>query len=384
MHLIVDANIPAADACFGAFGRVTRVPGRELRRAHLSDADALIVRSVTRVNEALLADTPVRFVGTCTIGTDHIDRDYLAAHDIGFASAPGCNAEAVADYVLAGLLNQAERESRPLLERRIGIVGAGNVGSRVQARLEGLGMDVAVCDPPRAAREGSAGFVSLDALIERCDVLCLHTPLVREGEHATRHLLDARRIAALRPSTWVLNAGRGDCLDGDALYRRLARQDDITALLDVWEHEPGIDTALHARAALATPHIAGYSLDGKLRGSLMIRRALAGQLGLNSTLELDAICPPPAVAGLTLGQALPVEEALRLCARALYDPRRDHEALIRRAAAQGMAQGFDACRANYPQRREFATLTVRLESKAQTLAAPLRAAGFRVSVPPGD
>ncbi|WNK19375.1 4-phosphoerythronate dehydrogenase PdxB [Halomonas piscis] len=379
MHLIVDANIPAADACFGVFGRVTRVSGREITRAHLEDADALIVRSVTPVGEALLAGTPVRFVGTCTIGTDHVDRDYLAAHGIGFASAPGCNAEAVADYVLSSLLTHAEREGRPLLERRVGIVGAGNVGRRVQARLEGLGMTVLVCDPPRAEREGSAGFAGLDALVERCDVLCLHTPLVREGRHATRHLLGTNRIAGLQPGSAVLNAGRGDCVDGAALYRRLTMLGDIAALLDVWENEPGIDAALHAEAALATPHIAGYSLDGKLRGSLMIHHALAGHLGSRSALALDDICPPPALAELTLGRALPVEDALRLCARAVYDARRDHDALRRRAAEAGTAAGFDACRAGYPLRREFATLSVRLEGEARTLAGPLAAAGFTLA-----
>ena len=158
MHLIVDANIPAADACFSAFGRVTRLPGREITSAHLREANALIVRSVTPVTETLLAGTPVRFVGTCTIGTDHIDRDYLAAHSIGFASAPGCNAEAVADYVLSSLATLAERDGRPLFERRVGVVGVGNVGARVQARLQGVGIDVQLCDPPRAEREGSAGF----------------------------------------------------------------------------------------------------------------------------------------------------------------------------------------------------------------------------------
>jgi len=378
MHLIVDANIPAADACFSAFGRVTRLPGREITSAHLREANALIVRSVTPVTETLLAGTPVRFVGTCTIGTDHIDRDYLAAHSIGFASAPGCNAEAVADYVLSSLATLAERDGRPLFERRVGVVGVGNVGARVQARLQGVGIDVQLCDPPRAEREGSAGFTELDTLIERCDVLCLHTPLVMAGKHATYHLLDADRIAALKPHSVVLNAGRGGCADGHALYQRLAGQGDITAALDVWENEPGIDAALHQQAALATPHIAGYSLDGKLRGSLMIHRALAEHLGTPSALALDDICPPPALASLTLTQALPVEEALRLCARAVYDTRRDHDALCRRAAREGMAQGFDACRADYPLRREFATLNVHLQGDAQPLATPLRAAGFQV------
>ncbi|WP_075879461.1 4-phosphoerythronate dehydrogenase PdxB [Vreelandella massiliensis] len=378
MKLVVDANIPAAEHCFGAFGEVMTCPGREVGAAHLRDADALIIRSVTPVSAALLADSPVRFVGTCTIGTDHVDTHYLAEHGIAFASAPGCNADAVVDYVLASLLTLGERGGWTLLNRRVGIVGVGNVGGRLQTRLQALGVEVWACDPPRAEREGEAGFASLDTLIERCDVLCLHTPLVSTGKHATRHLLDAQRISALAPGTLVLNAGRGDCIDGLALRRRLTGQNDITAVLDVWESEPAIDAALHDLAALATPHIAGYSLDGKLRGSLMIHQALAAHLGQTSELTLEAICPPPALASLTLQQALPEEEALRLCTRAVYEVRRDHESLTREAHALGVAHGFDRCRAQYPLRREFSTLCVHLKGEAQPLAPVLRAAGFDV------
>ncbi|MDR5897880.1 4-phosphoerythronate dehydrogenase PdxB [Halomonas vilamensis] len=378
MKLVVDANIPAADACFGGFGEVIKRPGREISAEHLRDADALITRSVTPVNASLLAESAVRFVGTCTIGIDHVDTHYLAEHDIAFASAPGCNAEAVVDYVLASLLTLAERQGWRLLDRCVGIVGVGNVGSRLQARLQTLGLDVLACDPPRAEREGESGFTSLETLIERCDVLCLHTPLVSTGPHATQHLLDAERINELAPGTVVLNAGRGDCIDGLALRSRLAGQNDLTAVLDVWENEPAIDAALHDLATLATPHIAGYSLDGKLRGSLMIHQALAAHVNETSELSLNAICPSPALASMTLQQALPSEDALRLCARAVYDVRRDHERLTREAYALGVAKGFDACRVNYPLRREFSTLSVRLKGDAHTLAPVLSAAGFRV------
>ncbi|MCL7930478.1 4-phosphoerythronate dehydrogenase PdxB [Halomonas llamarensis] len=382
MKLVVDANIPAADACFGAFGEVIKCPGREISAEHLRDADALIIRSVTPVNASLLAESAVRFVGTCTIGIDHVDTHYLAEHDIAFASAPGCNAEAVVDYVLASLLTLAERQGWRLLDRCVGIVGVGNVGSRLQARLQALGVEVLACDPPRAEREGvsegKSGFTSLETLIEHCDVLCLHTPLVSTGPHATQHLLDAERITELAHGMVVLNAGRGDCIDGLALRSRLASQNDLTAVLDVWENEPAIDAALHDLAMLATPHIAGYSLDGKLRGSLMIHQALAAHLDQTSELTLDDICPPPALASITLQQALPSEDALRLCARAVYDVRHDHERLTREAHALGLAKGFDTCRANYPLRREFSTLTVRLRDEAQTLATILSVAGFTV------
>ncbi|UYG06420.1 4-phosphoerythronate dehydrogenase PdxB [Halomonas sp. M4R1S46] len=380
MRIVVDANVPAAMACFAPLGEVVRLPGREIDAATVREADALVVRSITRVDEALVAGSRLRFVGTCTIGTDHVDPAALAERGIAFASAPGCNAEAVVDYVLASLATLAERQGFRLLERRVGIVGVGNVGGRLLGRLQLLGIDCLACDPPRAEREGSEGFVDLDTLIEACDVLCLHTPLVHEGRHATHHLLDARRIAELAPGTIVLNAGRGDCLAGQALRGRLSAQGDITAVLDVWEGEPAIDAALRDLAAIATPHVAGYSLDGKLRGTHRIYQALAHRLGLPTRLTFETLAPPPPVSSLILDAGLEVEDALRLCMRAVYDVRRDHDSLIRESRRQGVAKGFDACRASYPLRREFATLAVTLRPGADVLAEPLRAAGFRVAV----
>ena len=379
MKLVIDANIPAADACFGAFGTLTRVPGREISAAHLHDADALIVRSITQVNDKLLADSPVRFIGTCTIGTDHIDQAALAQRDIAFASAPGCNAEAVVDYVLSSLLTLAERDGWLLSERTVGIVGVGNVGRRLQARLKAMGVATLACDPPRADEEGQAGFHPLDVLIERCDVLCLHTPLNREGAHATYQLLNAQRIDELAPGSVLLNAGRGDCVDGLALRSRLSGKGDITAVLDVWEAEPNIDAGLRDLVSIATPHIAGHSLDGKLRGTWMIQQALARHCDQPIESTFADICPPPALASLHLQHALPPEDALRLCMRAVYDVRRDHDALQRQTQHHGMRKGFDDCRANYPLRREFATLQIQLSGEAVVLEGLLRGAGFNVS-----
>ncbi|MGP9642589.1 MULTISPECIES: 4-phosphoerythronate dehydrogenase PdxB [unclassified Halomonas] len=379
MKLTVDANIPAAERCFGDFGSITHLPGREISAAHVKDADALIVRSITQVTAALLADSAVRFVGTCTIGTDHVNHAALAERGITFASAPGCNAEAVVDYVLSSLLTLAERDGWSLLSKTVGIVGVGNVGSRLLARLNALGVNTLACDPPRAEQEGEQGFEPLDTLIDRCDILCLHTPLVTDGPHATYQLLNAQRINELAPGTVLLNAGRGDCVDGLALRGRLAGKGDITAVLDVWESEPDIDAGLRDLVALATPHIAGHSLDGKLRGTWMIQQALASHLGTPNHDAFTDICPLPALASLHLQDALSVEDALRVCMRAVYDVRRDHDSLQRQALVQGIKQGFDTCRANYPLRREFATLNVQLSGSAVDLEAPLSAAGFHVS-----
>jgi len=204
---------------------------------------------------------------------------------------------------------------------------------------------------------------------------------VTEGPHATHHLLDAQRIAALAPGTVLLNAGRGDCVDGQALRQRLARQGDVSAVLDVWEYEPDIDAALADLAAIATPHVAGYSLDGKLRGTHQIYRALARHVGLPARLTLADLAPPPPVRRLVLDAGLDAEEALRLCLRAVYDVRRDHDSLHRELRRLGVATGFDACRTGYPLRREFSTLTIAAASgdlEAQT-AMWLSGAGFTLA-----
>lgn len=381
MRILVDANVPGAEACFGPLGELIRLPGREIDAAALHDVDALVIRSITRLDAATIdaakaQGSRLRFVGTCTIGTDHVDQAALARHGIAFASAPGCNAEAVVDYVLGGLLTLAECQGWRLAERRIGIVGVGNVGGRLRRRLDAMGLECLACDPPRAEREGSEGFDELETLIGECDVLCLHTPLVHEGPHATHHLLDAQRIAELAPGTLLLNAGRGDCLDGAALRQRLSGQGDIGAVLDVWEGEPGIDPALRDLASLATPHIAGHSLDGKLRGTHQIYTALSRYLGLPTRLALTDLLPAPPVTRLALQGGLAPDEALRLCLRTVYDVRRDHDSLLRDSRRFGMAKGFDACRANYPLRREFSTLTVELGTEAASLAPWLQGAGF--------
>ena len=243
-----------------------------------------------------------------------------------------------------------------------------------------MGVATLACDPPRADEEGNVGFHPLDVLIERCDVLCLHTPLTREGAHATYQLLNAQRIDELAPGSVLLNAGRGDCVDGLALRSRLSGKGDITAVLDVWEEEPSIDAGLRDLVSLATPHIAGHSLDGKLRGTWMIQQALARHCGQPSESTFADICPPPALASLHLQHALPPEDALRLCMRAVYDVRRDHDALQRQTQHHGMHKGFDDCRANYPLRREFATLNVQLSGEAVALEGLLRGAGFSLQL----
>lgn len=379
MRIVADENIPLLEAFFADFGEIHRAPGRSLKAADLADAELLLVRSVTRVDEALLADSPVKFVGTCTIGTDHLDLDYLARRGIAWASAPGCNARGVVDYVLGALLALAERDGVRLPERRFGIIGAGQVGGRLAKVIAGLGWSLKVCDPPRQ-RAGESGFVSLEEVLAECDVISLHTPLTRAGEDATWHLLDEARLAALRPGTWLINASRGAVVDNAALLRVLRQRPDLGVVLDVWEGEPQVDVELAALCRLATPHIAGYSLDGKLRGTEQIYRAYCAQQEIAPSVSLAQLLPAPWLAELALDASADPQWALATVCRAVYDPRSDDAAM--RLSLQGDAEArraaFDALRKHYPPRREIEGLAVRLAGESPSLRDGLAALGVQL------
>ncbi len=375
MRILADENIPLLDEFFAEFGEIERMPGRAFDRASVARADVLLVRSVTQVNRALLEGSKVRFVGTCTIGTDHLDLDYFAEHSIGWASAPGCNARGVVDYVLGSLLCLAEVRGADLARRTYGVVGAGQVGGRLVDVLRGLGWNVLVCDPPRQAAEGG-DYVSLEDIIQRCDVISLHTPLIA----STRHLLNAERLAQLKTGAWLINASRGAVVDNAALRELLVQRDDLEAVLDVWEGEPLVDPELAELCLLATPHIAGYSLDGKLRGTAQIYQAFCQHFGLEARVELEDLLPPYWLTEFGLDAAAPAPVALAALCRAIYDPRRD-DADFRRSLVGNAAErkaAFDALRKHYPARREIDGLQVKLSGDAPALAQVVRALGGKL------
>ncbi|MBY4678109.1 4-phosphoerythronate dehydrogenase PdxB [Marinobacterium arenosum] len=359
--IVADENMPAVEQMFGHLGTVRRLPGRTLSATQVADADLLLVRSVSRVDGGLLAGSKVRFVGTATIGTDHVDQAWLAGQGIAFSAAPGCNADAVVDYVLSSLSHLAAERGFSLADKTVGIVGVGNVGGRLQARLQALGIKVLLNDPPRAEHE--PGFVSLEQLIAEADILCLHTPLTRGGDYPTHHLFDAERLAQLKPGAILLNAGRGPVIDNRALLARLDARQDLTLVLDVWEHEPVVDRALAAHCAIATPHIAGYSLDGKIRGTYMLYQAWCRSQGRQPEQPLAHYLPPAPVSLLALGEQADTLDPVRLC----YDPYRDDRALRQtlHLPPQARAEAFDRLRKQYPVRREFSTLNLRGGDAAQ-------------------
>ena len=379
MHILADENIPLVDEFFAGFGKIRRMPGRSINRAALENVDVLLVRSVTRVDREMLEGSAVRFVGTCTIGTDHLDLDYFEQAGIEWASAPGCNARGVVDYVLGSLLALSEVRGEALARRRFGVVGAGEVGGRLLEVLRGLGWDVRVCDPPQQVRE-AGDFVSLDEILAECDVISLHTPLTLGGDWPTFHLFDQARLSRLRPGTWLINASRGAVVDNAALRDLLLQRPDLEAVLDVWEGEPQVDVALAGLCRIATPHIAGYSLDGKLRGTAQIYAALCAARGVEPAIELAQLMPGPALTELAFASSADPAEMLATLCRAVYDPRRD-DADFRRSLPGDEAQrraGFDLLRKQYPPRREIDGLKVRIGGHNPALATIVEALGARL------
>lgn len=370
MNILVDENMPYAGELFSRLGNVQAVPGRPIPREALLSADALMVRSVTQVNAALLDGSRVGFVGTATAGTDHVDEEWLRQRGIGFSAAPGCNAIAVVEYVFSALLLLAERDGFLLRDKTVGIVGVGNVGSRLQARLNALGVRTMLCDPPRAARGDAGEFLPLEALVRDADILTLHTPLNIDGEYHSYHLVDAALLAAMPEGRVLINACRGPVVDNSALFAALQRGKRLSVVLDVWEPEPELSLPLLARVDIGTAHIAGYTLEGKARGTTQVFEAFSQHLGNPQRVALETLLPAPEFGQITLHGELD-EARLKRLVHLVYDVRRD-DAPLRKVA--GQPGQFDRLRKHYQERREWSSLCVACDDPAS--AALLRQLGF--------
>ena len=356
LTVIADENMPAL-AGLEAVTRLQRLPGRRITREQVREADVLLVRSVTRVDEALLAGSRVRFVGSATIGTDHLDMPWLAAAGIQVSHAPGCNAMAVAEYVLQALLQWLCEQRRQPADIRVGVLGCGNVGSRVAALLRALGAEVLCCDPPRARQGDQAeDWQPLAALLE-CDVLTLHVPLISHGPDRTVGLVGPEALARSSRLQLLINTCRGGVLDETAWLA--GPPDQRPALvLDVWEGEPAIKAALFRQVRSGSPHVAGYSVEGKWRGSAMVCEALARWSGLTI-----AVPPPEVPARVWTRPVVELGDVLALL-RDAHDLRRDHAALATALATPDPQAAFDDLRRRYPPRYEMAGTGVQAEVAA--------------------
>lgn len=366
LKIVVDRNIRGAEETFGRHGELVPMEGRAIRRADLADADLLIVRTATRVDADLLQGTPVGFVGTTSIGTDHMDIPWLESAGIGWANAPGCNADSAAQYTLAMIWLACERLGRDLRQQRVGIIGRGNVGSRLQKLLAALDVETLANDPPLADR-GFSGLVDQTAVLG-CDIVSLHVPLTDSGPYPTRSMIGSEQLARMPRGGLLVNAARGNVVEGASLLKAV-RDGTVHAALDCWPNEPRLNHELLERTVVATPHVAGYSDDGKRNGTRIVYQAFCAWAGL---------APVGRVAD---GQrlALVIKDAESALAEALeaacFVPR--HDQALRSLADLPMktrASGFDALRKDYPYRRDFHGWSVACESK--TAARTLSALGF--------
>jgi erythronate-4-phosphate dehydrogenase len=379
VKIIADANIAFVKDAFARLGDVAVLPSQEITTNAVRDADLLLVRSTTKVDASLLEGSRIRFVATATIGTDHLDLPFLSARQIAWASAPGSNADSVLEWLAAALFYACEKRQLDPFSLQIGIVGVGAVGSRIERLCRALGRAPLRCDPPRARREGARDFLPLEALLPACDVVTVHVPLLRTGEHATNLLLDYDRLEMMRPSAILVNASRGEVASGAAILSSLKRGQLGAALLDVWEHEPTPDPALVAHALIATPHIAGHSQDGKVAGTEAVYRAACQFLGTAPVWSREQAAMAERPSEISLSSERDDIALLRDVLERFYRIEEDDAALRKIVANSPPERGpaFRRHREHYPNRRELSGVRIRLSNRPR-VARVLEALGATV------
>ena len=375
MKVVCDSAIPFLKGALEPYCQVVYAPGSEISREMVMDADALVIRTRTRCNAALLEGTKVRFIATATIGYDHIDTQWCESHGIKWTNAPGCNSWSVQQYIGSLLVTMSRTLGFSFREKTIGVVGVGNVGSKVARLAVLLGFRVLLCDPPRARKEGSGQFVSLDEIISRSDIITLHVPLIRDGEDATFHMFDESRLASMNQNQILINSSRGEVVDDAALKNALTQKKILAASLDVWENEPQIDPELLSLLFTGTPHIAGYSVDGKATGTTMSVQALGKFFDLEcrnwEVTEVPQSVQPAEFSIDTAGKT--PQQVLADAILHTYDIRTDDAALRASVAT------FEKQRSDYPVRREFPAFSVKLQNDDTGRSTVfLREAGFYI------
>lgn len=366
MKIVADENIPLVKELFGSSGEVSLIPGRSIQPHDVKAADILLVRSMTPVDKNLLVGSQVKFVGTATAGIEHIDTNYLKKAGIIFANAAGSNANAVAEYVICCVANLLQQKLLPA-NAHVGVIGVGKVGSKVVNKLSLLGFTVLQNDPPRAEKD--TAFVSVPlSEFSALDLICLHTPLTKSSLHPTFHLIDKRFLENSKQNVILLNAGRGGVIDSRDLF---AFGQHAIWCLDVWEHEPNIDLNILKRTKLATPHIAGYTMEAKLQGAFMLYQAAQQALKLP-----EATVPLPNIEF----ELIPSTAFWHEVVLQIYNPEADTQAM--RAALlnapQKIAENFDNLRKHYPKRHEFSSITLKnAENIKEIDKAILQELGFK-------
>lgn len=375
MKVVCDSDIPFLKGALEPYCEVIYSRGSDIGKEMVKDADALIIRTRTKCDARLLEGSKVRFIATATIGYDHIDTGWCESNGIKWTNAPGCNSWSVQQYIGSLLVTMSRQMGFSFKEKTLGVVGVGNVGSKVARLAALLGFRVLLCDPPRARKEGQGPFVSIDEIIGRSDIITLHVPLIRDVEDATFHMFDSSRLALMNQNQILINSSRGEVVDGAALKNALAQKKILAASLDVWEKEPQIDPELLSLLFTGTPHIAGYSVDGKATGTTMSVQALGKFFDLPcKDWEVTEVPPSlqPTEFSIDVTGKTP-QEVLADAILHTYDIKNDDAALRADVAS------FEKQRSHYPVRREFPAFSVKTQNDDTGRSTVfLREAGFYI------
>jgi erythronate-4-phosphate dehydrogenase len=375
IKIIADDKIPFLKGVLEPYTDITYLPGKLISNEHLRDCEALLTRTRTKCTEDLLKGTKVSFIGTATIGFDHIDTRYCESNNIKWTNAPGCNSASVHQYLAAALLKLSGDFQFRLRDKTIGIIGVGNVGNKIEKFARILGMKVLLNDPPRVRKEGLKHFVDLDTILKESDIISLHVPLNIVGEDKTYHMIDDKAIRNMKKGVWLINTSRGEVVLTSALKKALRYVRFGGVVLDVWENEPDIDFELLERVFLATPHIAGYSTEGKANGTAMIINALSSVFNLPLKDWFPEVIPLPHNPEISVdAKNRDPEDVLREVVFRSYDITEDDIKL------RFSPSDFEKLRGEYRVRREFSSFSVKLNGGTKKVQKMLQELGFRVVV----
>lgn len=379
MNIVADSAIPFIARIFNSSGNIVLLDTHEITRSNIKDADVLVVRSVTCVNENLLAGTEIKIVVCPASGIDHIDLSYLHSVGIKLINTPGCNACSVAEYVLSSLFALQKKQFIKLSEIRVGLIGCGHVGSYVFSLLDAIGIKVLLYDPPLQAAGDSREFSTLQE-IQKADVISLHVPLKTAGENSTYQLVDHDFLSEIKPGAVIINTSRGEVIDEKALLDILEHDHGCNVVIDVWKDEPDINQELLSRAILSTPHIAGYSIDAKYRGTLWAYEKLCEMLCIEKCVPAEDLIPQLKENQLNIPDVLDDNEVIQFAVLSGYDMEADSDVFKQLLTKDEKIAGqfFSELRRHYPLRREFTYFTVSLPASKIRCKKRLEDLGFNV------
>ena len=378
MKVVADTDIPYVKEAFVEFGRVVAVPALKITKELCKDASILLVRSATKVEGELLEGTTVKFVATATTGTDHIDTVYLEKENIGFANAPGSNANSVAEYIVSALLHHADEKQYNLGDCSIGIIGVGNVGSKVLNKVQTLGMHCLLNDPPKKRVTDGSIYLPLDDVLRESDIITLHVPLIMEGPDSTYHMVDRDFITKMKDGALLINTSRGKVVDEEQLCE-IAKDTLSGIVIDVWENEPNINNNLLELADIATPHIAGYSCDGKIKGTGMIHESACAFFFKDKLWDENAIVEKLSGGNIDIIKSKnPVFNAVQKAYSITEDDKLFRKIL--ELEYNKKADYFDTIRKSYPKRLEFSHFKIKAEGISNSDKNILSNLGFNLEV----